>query len=112
MNRTILIAIRAGVNETEVPEYIIHGADGSTYQYEIVSIVREEIDDEKQEKENEDRMNILEEEEEMTNEIRGDGSHQFLQGMNISSANRLFSPCTYFFLFLSFLSTNFFFAVK
>ncbi|XP_050713067.1 serine-rich adhesin for platelets-like [Eriocheir sinensis] len=110
MNRTILIAIRAGLNESEVPEYIIHGADGSTYPYEIVSIVREEID-EKQEKENEDRMSVIEEEEEMTNEIRGDRSHQFLQGIHISSASRLSSPSTYFFLLLSFLSTHFF-AVK
>ena len=72
------------MNETEIPQYTIHGADGNTYQYEIVSIVKEEGPRE----ENRPDSTVLEEEEEMTNEIRGDGSHQFLQGIHISSATR------------------------
>lgn len=106
-NRTILIAIRAGANETEVPQYTIHGADGSTYQYEIVSIVREE-----EEEEENNVRNSVEVEEEMTNEIRGDGSHQFLQGVHISSASRLVTHESCFVLFLSFISTNIFFVLK
>lgn len=76
------------MNETEIPQYTIHGADGNTYQYEIVSIVKEEGPGEKNRP---DLNTVLEEEEEMTNEIRGDGSHQFLQGIHISSATRFSS---------------------
>lgn len=92
-NLTILIAIRAGLNESEIPQYTIHGIDGNTYPYEIVSIVKEETEDSK---DREAFLNALEEEEEMTNEIRGDGSHQFLQGIKISSATRFSSPGTSF----------------
>ncbi|XP_071542454.1 uncharacterized protein [Panulirus ornatus] len=79
-NLTILIAIHSEMNESKVPEYIIQGMDGRPYQYEIVSIVK---DDElaPDNLEADKTSNMLREEE-------ADGSHEYLQGNNISSAKR------------------------
>ncbi|KAK7085792.1 hypothetical protein SK128_009950, partial [Halocaridina rubra] len=41
-NVTVFIAIHSSGNESKIPQYIIQGMDGSTYQYEVVSVVNEE----------------------------------------------------------------------
>ncbi|XP_066980334.1 uncharacterized protein [Macrobrachium rosenbergii] len=37
-NLTILIAVHSVGNESKIPQYIIHGLDGSTYEYEVVGV--------------------------------------------------------------------------
>ncbi|XP_068219794.1 uncharacterized protein [Palaemon carinicauda] len=37
-NLTILIAVHSIGNESKIPQYVIHGLDGSTYEYEVVGI--------------------------------------------------------------------------
>ena len=39
-NNTVLVAIHSGPNSgSSMPEYVIHGADGSNYKYEIISVI-------------------------------------------------------------------------
>ncbi|KAK4290198.1 hypothetical protein Pmani_036888 [Petrolisthes manimaculis] len=81
-NLTILIAVHSELNESNrIPQYVIHGMDGSTYNYEVVSIVKEQLDEEKK-KEEAERETVM----------GSDGTHQYLQGNEMSSASTTTSP--------------------
>ncbi|XP_053646315.2 uncharacterized protein [Cherax quadricarinatus] len=91
-NLTILIAVHSEMNESKIPQYIIHGMDGSTYEYEIVSIVNDddELSNEKHKSRNGGTSGRQEGKETSINDgrERADGSHGYLQGNNVSAAPR------------------------
>lgn len=41
-NLTVLIAIHSEMNRSRIPQYVIHGLDGNTYEYEVVTVVKDE----------------------------------------------------------------------
>ncbi|XP_042865314.1 serine-rich adhesin for platelets-like [Penaeus japonicus] len=41
-NLTVLIAIHSEMNQSQIPQYVIHGLDGNTYEYEVVTVVKDE----------------------------------------------------------------------
>ncbi|XP_042212812.1 dentin sialophosphoprotein-like [Homarus americanus] len=91
-NLTILIAVHSEMNESNIPQYIIHGMDGNTYEYEIVSIVNDDkLAKEKKAKSNSSTSEGEAEKREKSMDERSrkyDGSHSYLQGNNVSSAER------------------------
>nr|XP_045587909.1 uncharacterized protein LOC123749831 isoform X1 [Procambarus clarkii] len=90
-NLTILIAVHSETNESKIPQYIIHGMDGSTYEYEIVSIVKDNdlAIEKRQDISSEASIEEAEKEKTVTKETeKADGSLSYLQGNNISGASR------------------------